>query len=53
MGFILPLNNSQSQHTKDNGQGQTVARQGKCHQWVGHRKSSLKLNEKGGQLPHS
>ena len=51
--FVLSLDNLLSPHTMGSGQEQKVAHKGKFRLWVDLQKLSPKLNEKGGQLPHS
>ena len=53
MEFILSLDNLLCPDNMGNGQEQKVAHQGKCRLWANLKKLSPKLNEKGGQLPHS
>ena len=53
MEFVLSLDNLLCSHTMGSGREQKVAHQGKCRLWADLQKLSLKINEKGGQLPHS
>ena len=51
--FVLSLDNLLCPHTMGSGQEQEVTHWGKCRLWAELQKFSPKLNEKGGQLPHS
>ena len=53
MEFVMSLNSLLCPHTMGSGQEQKVVHQGKCRIWVDLQKLSSKLNETGGQLPHS